>query len=116
MIAAPDPGLSRGLAMNRLIVIVTLTCSPLAARAGALTCEQLVAHFGNRLADVKCFASTDLTTQNPATTPADDSIPTLPPFAFTPQTDREKIAPSAGKRTPITHAVPGLQLDARIAS
>jgi 3HB-oligomer hydrolase (3HBOH) len=116
MIAAPDPGLSRGLNMNRLIVIVTLTCAPLAARAGPLTCEQLVAHFGNRLADVNCFASTDLTTQNPATTPADDSIPTLPPFAFTPQTDREKIAPSVGKRTPITHAVPGLQLDARIAS
>src|SRR4029077_6652550 len=38
------------------------------------------------------------------------------PGAFTPTTDRSVISPSAGKRTPITKAVPGLQIDARIAS
>src|SRR5439155_26133648 len=42
--------------------------------------------------------------------------PGLPPFAFTPQTDRATIAPSAAKRTPVTKVVPGLQLDGRIAS
>src|SRR5262249_59178353 len=34
---------------------------------------------------------------------------------FTPRTDRNVIAPSAGHRTPITKAVPGLQISARIA-
>ena len=47
---------------------------------------------------------------------ADNSIATLPAFAFTPQTDRAKIAPTGNKKTPITKAVPGLQLNARIAS
>jgi len=42
-------------------------------------------------------------------------LPGLPPFAFTPQTDREVISPSAPNRTPITKAVPGIQLDARIS-
>jgi hypothetical protein len=71
---------------------------------------------GGSLADVNCFASADLTTTNPQTTPANDSLPGVPPLAFTPITDRSVIAPSAGKRTPITKAVPGLQLNARIAS
>ena len=72
--------------------------------------------FGNQLADATCVQSADLTTNNPATTPANDSIPGLPAFAFTPQTDRATIAPSAGKRAPVTKAVPGMQLNARIAS
>src|SRR5262249_58551331 len=53
--------------------------------------------------------------KSPATTPADSSIAGLPPFAFTPQTDRGVIAPSAGKRTPITKAVPGVQVAGYIA-
>jgi hypothetical protein len=85
-----------------------------AAQAGR--CDDLVAAFGGRLADATCTESTDLTTNNGATTPANDSIMGLPPFAFTPQTDRAVIAPAAGQRTPITMAVPGLQLNARIAS
>ena len=77
---------------------------------------------GQSLADVNCFASPDLTTANTtndiktSTTPPNNSLPGLPAFAFTPITDRSVIAPSAGKRTPITKVVPGLQLDARIAS
>ena len=76
---------------------------------------------GPSLADANCFASPDLTTTNPtnyitSTTPANNSLPGLPRFAFTPITDRTVIAPSAGKRTPITKVVPGLQLNARIAS
>jgi hypothetical protein len=82
----------------------------------AVTCDSVLKVLGSSLADVNCFASDDLTTNNPLTTPANNSLPGLPAFAFTPITDRSVIAPSAGKRTPITKAVPGLQLDARIAS
>jgi len=88
---------------------------PLPAGA-AVTCVDVLKTLGSSLADVNCFASDDLTTNNPLTTPANNSLPGLPAFAFTPITDRSVIAPSAGKRTPITKAVPGIQLDARIAS
>jgi hypothetical protein len=81
----------------------------------AVTCADVLKVLGPSLADVNCFASTDLTTNNPLTTPANDSLPGLPAFAFTPITDRSVIAPSAAKRPPITKVVPGLQLDARIA-
>jgi hypothetical protein len=71
---------------------------------------------GRSLADVNCFASTDLTTNNPSTTPANNSIAGLPPFAFIPIIDRSVIVASAGKRKPITKTVPGVQINARIAS
>ena len=82
----------------------------------AVTCADLAKAFGSSLADVNCFASTDLTTNNLQTTPANNSIASLPPFAFTPITDRAVIAPSSGKGTPVTKVVPGVQLNARIAS
>jgi 3HB-oligomer hydrolase 3HBOH len=79
--------------------------------AGAATrCEQVLQAFGNQLADATCFESTDLTTNNPLTTPTNNSIPTLPAFAFTPQTDRNVISPNPPNRTPITKAVPGIQV------
>ncbi len=87
---------------------------PFSARAA--TCADVLKVLGSQLADVTCFQSTDLTTNNPLTTPADNSLPGVPARAFTPITDRGVIAPGAGKRTPITKTVPGLQLDARIAS
>lgn len=86
-----------------------------ASAAQADRCEKLIQSFGDRLADVVCTESTDLTTANPATTPANNSLPSLPPFAFTPQTDRATIAPDAANRTPIAGPVPGVQLNARIA-
>src|SRR5712692_284006 len=88
---------------------------PFSARAG-VTCADVLKALGSRLADPDCFQSTDLTTANPLTTPADNSLPGLPRFAFIPITDRGVIAPIAGKRTPITQTVPGVQLNARIAS
>src|SRR5712671_950408 len=88
---------------------------PFSARAG-LTCADVLKALGDRLADPTCFQSADLTTNNPLTTPANNSLPGVPALAFTPITDRGVIAPSAGKRSPITKAVPGLQLNARIAS
>ena len=88
----------------------------LPAAQAAVTCAVVLKAFGNQLADAVCTESADLTTTNPTTTPANNSLPGLPPFAFTPQTDRGVIAPSAGKRTPVTKVVPGVQLNARIAS
>src|SRR5260221_12425616 len=67
------------------------------------------------LGDAACFESADPTTANPATTPANNSMAGLPAGAFTPQTDRGVISPPAGFRTPITKAVPGIQLQARMA-
>ncbi len=95
--------------------LLLLLLVPFSARAG-VTCADVLKSLGSRLADATCFRSADLTTNNPLTTPANNSLPGLPAFAFTPITDRSVIAPIAGKRTPITKAVPGLQLDARIAS
>src|SRR4051812_22598784 len=79
-------------------------------------CERILEKLGDRLVDASCVESTDLTTSNPNTTPANNSIATLPAFAFTPQTDRGVIAPDALNRTPITKVVPGVQINARIAS
>jgi hypothetical protein len=95
--------------------VLLLLLIPFSARAG-VTCADVLMALGGRLADATCFVSLDLTTNNPLTTPANNSLPGLPAFAFTPITDRGVIAPSAGKRTPITKMVPGLQIDARITS
>jgi hypothetical protein len=84
--------------------------------AAQARCTQVLAQLGGLLVDAVCVESPDLTTTNPATTPANNSIPTLPAFAFTPQTDRDVIAPSAAKRPPITRVVPGLQIQARFAN
>jgi hypothetical protein len=76
--------------------------------AGAATrCDQILSKIGSSLADVTCFESTDLTTNNPLTTPANDSIATLPAFAFTPVTDRGVIAPSAGQASAHYQSGPG---------
>jgi hypothetical protein len=84
------------------------------ASAGA-QCDRLLKLLGARIADAVCFESSDLTTNNPATTPANDSLAGLPPFVFTPQTDRTVISPPAGFRTPILRTLPGIQLQARMA-
>ena len=83
--------------------------------AAASRCDRLLASLGHQISDANCAESTDLTTNNPATTPSDNSLPGLPLGAFTPQTDRGVISPNPPNRTPITKAVPGLQIDARIA-
>jgi hypothetical protein len=111
--AAPFLGgtmLSRNLSIAALALLIPVS-------AGAATrCERILKHIGGDLADVSCVESPDLTTTNPATTPENNSIAGLPPFAFTPQTDRAVIAPSPAKRPPITKVVPGVQIQARIAS
>ncbi|HZR11347.1 MAG TPA: tannase/feruloyl esterase family alpha/beta hydrolase [Myxococcales bacterium] len=87
-----------------------------ASAAQKTRCERVLDRFGDRLADATCVESPDLTTNNPNTTPQNNSIAGLPAFAFTPQTDRGVISPDALNKTPITRAVPGVQINARIAS
>jgi hypothetical protein len=102
--------------LTRICGIAALSLSvPLSAHAG-LTCADVLKALSKDLADATCFQSTDLTTNNAQTTPADNSLPGLPPGAFTPATDRNVISPNAPDHTPITKAVPGLQIQARIAS
>ena len=95
---------------------VILAAFAAAGAAQASRCTDLVQAFGSQLADVQCFESADLTTNNLATTPANNSLAGLPVLAFTPITDRSVIAPAPGQRTPITKMVPGVQLNARIAA
>src|SRR5690349_13485529 len=103
--------------MSRIIRATSLLLLLIPFPAGAaVTCADVLKVLGSSLADVNCFASQDLTTNNLLTTPPDNSLIGLPPFAFTPTTDRGVISPNPPNRTPITKAVPGLQLDARIAS
>ena len=92
---------------------------PISAGA-ASRCDQVLHAFGTQLADATCFESTDLTTNNPLTTPLDNSIVGLPILAFTPRTDRNilinALTSPPEDKTPITKTVPGLQINARIAS
>src|SRR6516162_9806354 len=94
--------------------LVALTISHASVSAPS-RCEEVLSRFGERLVEATCTESVDLTTANLATTPANNSIATLPPFAFTPQTDRDTIAPDPPHRTPIAGPVPGVQIEARIA-
>jgi hypothetical protein len=91
---------------------------PIAAHAG---CPEILDFLAGKAADVVCFDSPDLTTTNTLapptgpTTPANNSIPGLPAFAFTPQTDRDVISPAPPDRTPISKVVPGIQVQGRFA-
>jgi hypothetical protein len=98
-----------------MAAFAALAINDASAAAEAGRCQQVLFGFADRLLDAKCTESTDLTTANPATTPANNSLPGLPPFAFTPQTDRDTIAPDPPHRTPIAGPTPGIQIEARIA-
>jgi hypothetical protein len=89
-----------------------VTAIPELAQAG---CPEVLAALKHQIADATCVDSSDLTTNNPATTPADNAIATLPAGAYVPTTDRGVISPSAPNRTPITKAVPGIQVSGRFA-
>ena len=64
------------------LVALTMSQAPVSFALGR--CEEVLSLFGNRLVDATCTESADLTTANPATTPANDSIAALPRFAFRP--------------------------------
>jgi hypothetical protein len=102
--------------LSGVIAALTAFASSNAPASASTRCDQLLELLKARIADAACLESTDLTTANPATTPLNNSLRGLPPFAFTPLIDRDAIAPPAGFRTPITKAVPGMQIQARIAN
>ena len=79
--------------LKKFVAPAVLLCMVSISAHAETRCEHILKAFGDQLADVTCFQSTDLTTNNPLTTPANNSIPTLPAFAFTPVTDRGVIAP-----------------------
>ena len=105
--------------LRKLSLAAVGVLAPLAA--GAVTCDQVIVALGSQISSPICFHSADLTTANTGfTTPADNSIATfadgvtpLPGGGFTPTTDRGVISPALkANQTPITKAVPGVQLDA----
>jgi len=95
-------------------VLLGFTLWAVSAQASG-RCRQILERLGDDAADVECFESSDLTTNNDATTPPDNPIPTLPGGALTPRTDRNVISPDPPDRTPITRAVPGIQIQGRFA-
>jgi len=95
------------------IALLVLSASPSLARADR--CADLIRRLGAKIADAACFESADLTTNGPQTTPPNNFVPGLAPGAITPITDRAAISPLPPDRTAITKAVPGLQLQARMA-
>ncbi|HEX4835855.1 MAG TPA: 3-hydroxybutyrate oligomer hydrolase family protein [bacterium] len=104
------------LSMAILLAFVSTAVNGASVANGAhARCTGVLAAIADRTADVVCFDSADLTTNNPATTPANNSLPGLPPLAFTPITDRAVISPNPPYRTPITRAVPGIQVSGRFA-
>ncbi len=111
------------MARKRFAIITAVLCivgsvGPRTVWAG---CPEVLGSLSGRAVDVVCFESPDLTTANVLTppsgptTPADNALPGLPLFAFTPQTDRGVISPNPPDRTPITTSVPGLQVQGRFA-
>jgi hypothetical protein len=91
---------------------LAVTAAPRSAHAD---CRAVLAALGKRIADASCAESADLTTNNAQTTPPNNSIAGLPVGAYTPVTDRSVISPDPPDRTPITRAVPGIQVSGRFA-
>src|SRR5438094_4839775 len=113
----PLPQNHRRTTMRLPIWLLALPLFSLPAAAQS-KCDAVLAALAGRIVVEAntCTESADLTTKNAATTPANNSLPDQPAFAFTPQTDRNVISPNPPNRTGITKAVPGLQIDARVAS
>src|SRR2546430_8238835 len=100
----------------RALVVFTLVLPTLVLPAPALAdCVAIELALAGVAGDVRCVASPDLTTRNADTTPPDNSRPGLPPNAFTPRTDAQAVSPDAPFRTPLTRAVPGIQVTGGMA-
>src|SRR5262249_51470900 len=98
----------RRLGFYGLVLLALVLVHPRPVHAG---CADLLQFLPGQAADVVCFDSPDLTTKNISgpptgpTTPANNSLPGLPAFAFTPITDRGVISPDPPNTTPVTKAV-----------
>src|SRR5258708_13158039 len=90
--------------------LVTSLMAGLSFGADSGDCAQTLGGLGKSAANPACTASTDLTTANPQTTPADNSIPGLPPGASTPRADAlQTPRPPPPGPSPITTPHPRLQ-------
>jgi hypothetical protein len=96
----------------RTCSIAVLLLGAASSAHAKLTCADVLKALSKDLVDATCFVSADLTTNNEQTTPPDNPFPDL---SFTPRTDRTVISPNPPFRTAIKKAVPGLQVQARIA-
>ncbi|HXR55250.1 MAG TPA: 3-hydroxybutyrate oligomer hydrolase family protein [Casimicrobiaceae bacterium] len=105
-------------ATGRLAAALTLAALPLVAHA-APNCAAIERFLTGKATGVVCFHSDDLRTNNPVTTPPDNSITTfadgttLPGFAagfgsFTPTKDRGVISNGPA---PTSQLVPGIQVE-----
>src|SRR5438094_751705 len=106
----------RQMRTKSLLSMVAVLCAAIGVPGIAhASCNEVKAALADsiNLMDVRCFDSTDLTTNNADTTPANNSVPGLPPGAFTPVTDRGVISPDPPNRTTIGRAVPGIQVNGR---
>ncbi|HEX8740277.1 MAG TPA: 3-hydroxybutyrate oligomer hydrolase family protein [Casimicrobiaceae bacterium] len=122
-VASTGRGVARGAALMRAGTLVAATLWAGSAMA-ALTCDQVTRYLADKAIGVTCVHSNDLRTNNPATTPPDNSISTfadgstLPgvsvlglPFnfgAYTPTKDRGVISNGPA---PTSSPVPGLQVN-----
>ena len=98
--------------MRLLFLLGLLAPAEAALAQGA--CGQVVAALTS-VQEVECVISPDLTTNNQNTTPADNSRAGKPANAFTPRTDAAAVSPDVPARTPVTRAVPGLQITGGMA-
>src|SRR5260370_7899235 len=97
--------------MKRYALALELGCAVvlLIPSVAAADCAAVTAALGGSAADVVCFQSTDLTTNNASgpptgpTTPANNSLPGLPAGPFTPLSPR---APPPHVPTPTPHSPP----------
>lgn len=93
-------------------VMITMLL-PIAGQAQT-GCQAILKALGTTATGVTCIVSPDLTTNNPATTPPNNSLAGWPAFAYTPITDRGVISPATNPTT-ITKAVPGIQVEGYFA-
>src|SRR5207253_9118216 len=100
--------------LARLLVAAALGSLPFPGLAQD-ACSEVKLALLAETQNVDCTVSADLTTANANTTPQDNSRAGLPPSAFTPRTDAQAVSPDAPYRTPLTRAVPGLQVTVGIA-
>jgi len=94
--------------LARLLVAAALGSLATPARSGRV--QRSEARAAGRDQNVECTVSADLTTANANTTPQDNSRAGLPPSRFTPRTDAQAVSRTRPYRTPLTRAVPGLQV------
>src|SRR5256885_13173183 len=79
-----------------LLLLVVFACSAPAFAQDA--CTPVLAILGGTQ-NAQCVHSDDLMTRNQTTTPQDNSVRGLPPFAFTPRTDAVAVSPHPPART-----------------